>query len=1069
MTQKKIDIGVQGNDGTGDSIRTSFQKVNENFTELYAIFGGGGTIRFTNLADAPASYKANQIIMASTTGGGLTARDIKVGDPANNPAGSAFNIDFTTDPTKVVFYPPTSSLSSDHNPTLGGDLDAGNTWSVVNLPEPSESIVLAHNIAHPSSTTTLDSLAINKGYADKHYLQVSNGQIVNPLEVRNQPLTPDTTNAAYDPTLTSNYLSTEAMQRKDVVYRGGDTMTGALNLFDHPTPLAGEGIVNDPEDLQAATKYYVDNNTYYSGVNLYVTTKGDDLQTHTPAGREGRAWQYAYKTVGAAALQAENLINLSSKEPGPYRQTIYYTVGANQYASNITNATTTQPHLFGLVGGSSADQGYLDAASLLEYNRQFIQQETVAYINKKFVNVSTFDQTRWSTIIEEVISAVAYDLALNTTYNSTTVASKLFNSYNSDIITNDLSQIQDVLGQIRNKILSYSSDANSAGGTDYLKDYIGHIIYALCYDFALGSNYQSIQVGLLFPYANNSLTQVTADFNATEITSLLDHSSIAVLSASGNGSTATLTFATQTKAPYQVGEQILVTGFNNGVGFNSVNSQVNYWTVTECTTTYVNFACTEQTADTAGVIVRNNLINNMIADINNASVAESLKSNADVITKIILTGTAPTPSFVSTTASSGKTSARNLLLNNINFIQAEISGFLTSKYSTVGYDKSLSKRDIQSIIWSLVYDFMYGGNSQSTYAANRYWYGGSLHLTGSSQQSACIDAINYIGVLAQNIITNTSPKIAYQQSVFQYTNETFAGGSDASSSISANIALITSIVSSLNGSGVVAINTATGLYGTAPTLPSSGILHDKFVVITANPTTTGLIPTLKDGSVSYIGSTNGFIDKSLLGTSADAASVNTIYAKFNVMLKLLTYGVSNTQFPRSIPVYSAGPNGVNNDVTAAIVANIPFLKSNITAYITAQNPGLTFDTVASSRDIGAVLEAVAYDIAYGGNSATLKAALQYYANNTSQLASNHIQACYYAIQELSAEVVQVLKNQTVTVGAGNIYSQQASAADAGQAFIDSQVVTLFNLVADIILNYTSFDGTTAITLSLIHI
>jgi hypothetical protein len=120
---------------------------------------------------------------------------------------------------------------------------------------------------------------------------------------------------------------------------------------------------------------------------------------------------------------------------------------------------------------------------------------------------------------------------------------------------------------------------------------------------------------------------------------------------------------------------------------------------------------------------------------------------------------------------------------------------------------------------------MYGGNSQSTYAANRYWYGGSLHLTGSSQQSACIDAINYIGVLAQNIITNTNPTVAYQQSVFQYTNETYSGGSAASSSISANISLITSIVSSSNGSGVVAINTSTGVYGTAPTLPSTGIMR----------------------------------------------------------------------------------------------------------------------------------------------------------------------------------------------------------------------------------------------------
>ena len=31
MAKQIIDIGVQGNDGTGDSIRESFRKVNENF------------------------------------------------------------------------------------------------------------------------------------------------------------------------------------------------------------------------------------------------------------------------------------------------------------------------------------------------------------------------------------------------------------------------------------------------------------------------------------------------------------------------------------------------------------------------------------------------------------------------------------------------------------------------------------------------------------------------------------------------------------------------------------------------------------------------------------------------------------------------------------------------------------------------------------------------------------------------------------------------------------------------------------------------------------------------------
>ena len=48
MAKQDINIGVEGNDGTGDSIRESFRKTNENFQELYAVFGAGGTISFTN-------------------------------------------------------------------------------------------------------------------------------------------------------------------------------------------------------------------------------------------------------------------------------------------------------------------------------------------------------------------------------------------------------------------------------------------------------------------------------------------------------------------------------------------------------------------------------------------------------------------------------------------------------------------------------------------------------------------------------------------------------------------------------------------------------------------------------------------------------------------------------------------------------------------------------------------------------------------------------------------------------------------------------------------------------------
>ena len=35
MTQQSINIGSAANDGTGDPLRTAFDKINDNFNELY--------------------------------------------------------------------------------------------------------------------------------------------------------------------------------------------------------------------------------------------------------------------------------------------------------------------------------------------------------------------------------------------------------------------------------------------------------------------------------------------------------------------------------------------------------------------------------------------------------------------------------------------------------------------------------------------------------------------------------------------------------------------------------------------------------------------------------------------------------------------------------------------------------------------------------------------------------------------------------------------------------------------------------------------------------------------------
>jgi hypothetical protein len=684
MARQEIDIGIQGNDGTGDSIRDSFRKVNENFNEIYAIFGAGGTIKFTALGDAPSSYTNNQIFITNDAGTAILAKTLT--------ATGGVSID-NSRAGELRLVGTQSNLYADGAPRLGGPFNANNL-AIGNIPDPSPALVSAFNATFSSLgiSTTIDKLAISKGYADSHYVSKGTGNVVaGALRVRDEPLVADLTDSTYDATLTSNYLSNEVLPRKNTVYRGGDTMLGKLTLSDHPSPVAGFGTPNSADDKQAATKFYVDNEVFVSSVNLYVRTDGDDTQLKTPAGREGRNWAHAYKTVGAAALQAETLQSLASLEPGPYRQKISYTISPNQFNSTIQSIA--------LSGGNSATQGYVDAAALLTANKTFIQAETIAYINSKYVNSFTYDQQRYQTDIVAILDAVGTDLVIGSNYNSLQYATSYFLSRNSTIISNQLIQLIDAIGYARNQVLAFSYDGTA------LNTYLNLVVDALNIDMVFNSNYQSILMARYFSYANTGLS-------VTEIIGALQQLQIALT----NGSSL--------------------------LG-NPVDAAVNSFT---------------------------NNISTMIV----------------VIQGGIEPALSMTP-LVSTTTS--QVSARTLLISNISFIQAEIVAWLGANYPKLAYSQSTCKRDVKYIVEAIAYDQQYGGNSKTIYAGQRYWANYARQIA-SSELNATKGAIAYINTLAQAIISNSTPAQVYQNSVSQYQNQTYSGGSAQSSKISNLVSLI---------------------------------------------------------------------------------------------------------------------------------------------------------------------------------------------------------------------------------------------------------------------------------------
>lgn len=69
MAQQVIGLGTSANDGTGDPLRTAFNKINENFTEIYARDPVGANFDFTN--NTIASTNTNGNIELDPAGTGL--------------------------------------------------------------------------------------------------------------------------------------------------------------------------------------------------------------------------------------------------------------------------------------------------------------------------------------------------------------------------------------------------------------------------------------------------------------------------------------------------------------------------------------------------------------------------------------------------------------------------------------------------------------------------------------------------------------------------------------------------------------------------------------------------------------------------------------------------------------------------------------------------------------------------------------------------------------------------------------------------------------------------------------
>jgi len=537
MARQDINIGVEGNDGTGDSIRESFRKVNENFQEIYAIFGQSGTISFTALSDTPDSLFPNTVPLVRTDGGALDLVELASNKALDSQAVDTITFNYSV-PGKLIISTGFTQLSDDTSPSLGAPLNAASN-AIANIAVSNEAAQQFNDIHN--TNINIDDLVINKGYADRRYissglpirvapepltqdpykLNISrylNGDIevvdhgydtsINGLKfvfdsVYNDPtnlnselpatdiqegntykiktvgnvpwltigakfgtvgevftataqtsatgvvqpvyflrfvsenllsvfltrddasLVSDTeadaaktfvsgikadddvhqmVDTGVDESLQGNFLSDVAMPRDAIVRRQGDVMEGILTLSDHPGELAGFGKPNGADDLQAATKFYVDNSGYASTQNIFVSLDGDDRMIGVPPGKEGASLNYAFRTINAAAKRAEEIIRTSAPEPGPYFQTV-----TKEEQDSPAEVTTR-----GFAGTDT--WGGIQTGDLIKINREYLIEELSGWIKYTFPDfVYNIDLCERDTGL--ILDAVEYDIRRGLTAN----------------------------------------------------------------------------------------------------------------------------------------------------------------------------------------------------------------------------------------------------------------------------------------------------------------------------------------------------------------------------------------------------------------------------------------------------------------------------------------------------------------------------------------------------------------------------------------------------------------------------------------------------------------------------
>lgn len=418
--------------------------------------------------------------------------------------------------------------------------------------------------------------------------------------------------------------------------------------------------------------------------------------------------------------------------------------------------------------------------------------------------------------------------------------------------------------------------------------------------------------------------------------------------------------------------------------------------------------------------------------------------------------------------------SRELIIQNKTFIQDEIDAWI--KYQIQNsiapfnvtpftYDVDTCKRDIGLIIDAIGYDLMFDSNFRTITAARSYYRNGAALVT-TTQKEATISAFEKLKELLVAIVSGFGTSGTVVTSLIDIIIDVLnngltvlpekqlpvpTGGTDNSSDIAQQYtrdlielnrdfikAEIPAFIKKNYPSVFASYNQDICLRDVDYILDA--VYYDMTYggnlesVIAANAYFSGAVLQLGSGEqyatidsyeymkeVMYNVATNTEItplqDYELQIFNDNAGSVQTATAStllIDVIINAISTGTPLSKIDPDITWVNSTLVSAHN----AMQTDKTTTQTNITDYINSTYVGF-FDNDACRRDVGYIIDAIWYDMTYGGNLETYNAAIAYFVGNTEQLGSGEKAATLAAFARLKFVLGQIAQNILITPTTGN--------------------------------------------------